>query len=301
MRITQDTISILLSTDEHYMIMLAVLLKSIEVNHKTPEKIHVVVICDKVKASSQRKVEASLDPDTIKIQWINMKDVLPSAIKLPIDHTSFSLIVYLRLFIGSLFPVGTEKALYMDTDMLVLDDISKLYHIDIGDDTIGAVQDPRLLTFDNPWGGVLNYKELGFKPETKYFNTGLLLIDIPKWIEQKILQRVLDAIKKHIKFANYPDQYGLNIILAEEWTELHPRWNAFASDNLNDPGIVHFIGRKPIYRTYNYNQHYLELFEHYKKLTAWRDVKPINEFHRYLKKINNIGVKFREKLSNTVR
>jgi lipopolysaccharide biosynthesis glycosyltransferase len=41
-----DPITLVVATDNFYAILLSALLKSIEINHKTEEKIHVYVIND---------------------------------------------------------------------------------------------------------------------------------------------------------------------------------------------------------------------------------------------------------------
>ncbi|GAB3937221.1 glycosyltransferase family 8 protein [Mucilaginibacter myungsuensis] len=292
----QTTIPIVVVTDEHYVILLGVLLKSIEANHKTGEKIHVYAIGDGVGKESQRKLADSVSKDMFTITWSKMDDIIPAGVTLPLDHTSFPLTTYLRLFIPNVVPPGTKKALFLDVDMLVLEDISKLWNQDTGDYVIAAVQDPRLLTVDNEWGGIANYKELNLKPKTKYFNAGLLVVNIPQWTEQNLTQRILDCVNDNIKFANYPDQYGLNVVLANQWYELDHRWNYFASETLKDPFLIHFVSRKPIYTTYTNNPYYKELFEKYRLQTEWKNFKPIGELNRYVKKIDNIWVKVKKLL-----
>ncbi|GAB3918950.1 glycosyltransferase family 8 protein [Mucilaginibacter boryungensis] len=293
MSASNTTIPIVVVTDEHYVILLGVLLKSIEANHKTGEKIHVYVVEDGVKKSSQKKIHATVNPDMFTISWVKMEDAV-AGVKLPIDHTSFPLTTYMRLFIPNIVPPGTKKALFLDVDMIVLEDISKLWNEDLGNYVIGAVQDPRLLTVDNEWGGIFNYKELGLEPKTKYFNAGLLVVNIPLWTEQSLTQRIIDCVNNNIKFANYPDQYGLNVVLANQWHELDTRWNYFASGDLKDPYLIHFVSRKPIYTTYTNNPYYKELFDNYQKLTPWKNVKPIGELNRYIKKLDNVWVKIKK-------
>jgi len=288
------TIPIVVVTDEHYVILLGVLLKSIEANHKTGEKIHIYVIEDDVTKKSKEKLAASVSADMFSISWMKMQDIIPPGVKLPADRTSWPLTIYLRLFIEHIVPADTEKALFIDVDTIALEDISKLYYTDMGDKVLAAVQDPQLLTFDNEWGGIFNYKELGFAPDTKYLNTGLLMIDIPKWKEQKLGRRILDCINDNIKFANFPDQYGFNVVLANQWQPLDTRWNYFASGDLKNPFLIHFISRKPIYTTYTNNPYYKELFEGYRKLTKWKNAKPIGELNRYIKKLDNVWTKIKK-------
>lgn len=290
------TITIVVVSDNHYFILLGALIKSIESNLGANTRVDLWVVEENVSKQNKKKLEASVDPNITSVHWKNLKDVIPAGFKLPIDSSSFPLNVYARFFIPSFLPASVTKVLYLDVDMIVLRDLNELWDIDLGDNYIAAVQDPRLLTFDNDWGGVKNYKELGFAPDTKYLNTGMMLINITKWKANNLTDTIFEAIRKNVKFANYPDQYGLNIVLANQWLPLDPRWNHFSTIDLDKPYLIHFVQRKPIYKSYNYNEGYKQLFYKYLGMTQWKNFKPIGESSRYIKKIKNILEKFTKKI-----
>ncbi|MBC7650790.1 MAG: glycosyltransferase family 8 protein, partial [Deinococcales bacterium] len=145
----------------------------------------------------------------------------------------------------------------------------------------------------NSWGGVLNYKELGLPGSTRYFNTGLLVMNTRKWREQNVTEKIITCIDTHKKFANYPDQYGLNVVLANKWLELDPLWNHFSTINTTKtPFLIHFVERKPIYKAYNFSEDFKKIFYSYLNQTAWKNFQPIGESSRYIKKLKNIFNKF---------
>ena len=110
-----------------------------------------------------------------------------------------------------------------------------------------------------------------------------------KWREQDITVRIIDCINNNKKFVNYPDQYGLNVVLANKWLELSPLWNHFSTiDPTEKPFLIHFVERKPIYQSYNYNVEFKKTFYLFLNQTAWKNFKPIGESSRYIKKIKNI-------------
>jgi lipopolysaccharide biosynthesis glycosyltransferase len=282
-----NTITIVVVCDNHYLVLLAALIKSIEINHKSDEKIVIYIVEDKVKVKNKAKLENSIDQKMITIEWINMEEVIPENTTLPLDRSSYPLNIYMRLFIPSFLPEHVDKVLYLDVDMLALADVSELWKTDLGGNIVGAVVDP-IGTIGNKWGGIGNYEALGLSPEAKYFNTGMLLMDISRWNENNITEQVLNCVKTNKEFANFPDQYGLNIVLYQKWKELDPLWNCFSSLDIEKPFIIHFNHRKPIYRSYDKNKQYQSLFFHYLNLTKWKGTKPIGEVRRYLKKINNV-------------
>lgn len=287
----QEPITIVVVCDDHYLILLAALIKSIEVNHKSDKKINLYIVEDGVKPNNKNKLIASVNPNLTKVNWISLAEAVPPGIKLPLDRSSYPLNIYMRLFIAYFIPQTIEKVLYLDVDMLVLEDISQVYNHNIADKVIGAVTDHRIKTFDNSWGGILNYKELGLAADTPYFNTGLLLINTKLWREQNITQNIIDCIYNNKKFANYPDQYGLNVVLANQWYKIDLRWNYFSTEDDLEPYLVHFVSRKPIYKSYNSKPKYQTLFFEYLNKTVWKGFKPVGESVRYVKKIENVMVK----------
>ena len=167
--------------------------------------------------------------------------------------------------------------------MIVRKDISLLWNTDLGEKIVAGVLD-RSQKVSSPWGGIQNYIELGLDPETKYFNSGLLLINRNKWLQFNATEKIISCISRNKKYTNFPDQYGLNVVLANQWFELEPGWNTYSMLEEQDPFIVHFIETKPIYTSYHFNQHYKEEFYNYLQQTPWVNFKPQKAYIRLLRK-----------------
>jgi len=278
-----EPIVIVVACDNHYMPLLAGLMKSIEVNHKTEEHIHFFILDDGITRSNKSKLTGSVSADVFTIHWLAMEQVIPEGMNIPYDNSSYPLIIHMRMFIPYFIPVEYEKVIYMDVDMIVNDDISKLWSTDLKEFTIAAVIDVRIKEFGNSHA-VENYRQLGFDARTRYFNTGLLLMNTRKWRENDYTPKVFSCIDENRKFANYPDQYGLNVVFANNWQELDVKWSWSAEEWNPDASLIHFIWRKPIYKTYMFDKRYQEMFFKYLSLTKWRGFVPISEFKRLIKK-----------------
>ena len=291
---TTSPIAIIVACDNHYVILLAALLKSVDHHHKSGETIEVFIVDDGITSGNRKKLASSLVSDKMHLNWIPMDEAIPDDMHIPFDRTSYPKNIHTRIFIPHFIPERFEKIIYLDVDMIMMRDVSELWNVELGDHMLAAVMDPRLKVFSNSWGGILNYKELGFDPETKYFNTGILIINIMKWREENSAVTVVKCISDNEKFANYPDQYGLNIVMANRWLELDPRWNAFASDECADPFNIHFIGRKPMYKTYDNREEFRKIFFEHLNRTKWKNLSPIGESKRYIKKLSNVIKKIPE-------
>lgn len=283
---TQDTIYVVVASNNHYAILLGALIKSIEVNHKTKEKIELYVIDDGISLENKDKIRASASLDMVTMHWFKTDNVVPDHVKIPADKSAFPITAYLRLFAPNILPAGTKKFIYFDVDMIMLEEVSKLWNIDLKDNLIGAVQD-LCLTAGSDWGGIPNYKELGIPPETKYFNSGMMVVDLAKWEKEDITNKIMQCLHDNIKSVNFPDQYGLNVVLVNRWMELNPKWNNFAVNDVKDPYLIHYLDIKPIFKSYRSIPRYQEEFYKYLKMTPWKDHQPISDYIRLSQKVFN--------------
>jgi len=279
-------ISIIVASDNHYAILIVALLKSIDVNHKTDEHIDFYIIDDGISKSFRKKLESIVDKSRITIKWFLSKEIVPSHITIPVDNSAFPLTAYMRVFSPYVVDQDADKLIYLDVDTIVQDDISKLWNTSLGDYIVAAAQDVGE-TVDCKWGGIANYEELGLSAKTKYFNSGVLVINPKRWRDEGISEKVIDALRIHKKYVQLADQYGLNVVLANQWLQLDPKWNWFAFKENENPYLVHFLDIKPIFTTYNSKEVYREEFYKYLALTPWKNFKPINGNKRYLRKIVN--------------
>jgi lipopolysaccharide biosynthesis glycosyltransferase len=279
-------IVIVVATDNHYMSLLAGLMKSIETNHKTGEHILFFILDDGISRRNKNRLIKSVSPDMFTIRWVAKNSVIPRGMNIPYDNSSYPLIVHMRMFIPYFIPEEYEKVIYMDVDMIVNGEISELWHTDLKEFTIGAVIDVRIREFGSRTA-IANYRELGFEASTRYFNTGLLLMNNKRWREQDLTPKIFECIEANRLYANYPDQYGINVIFANNWLEIDTRWSWSAEEWNPDARLIHFIWRKPIYKSYMNEPRYRDMFYKYLNQTEWKGFVPINEFRRLSKKMLN--------------
>lgn len=273
-------ITIVTVCDNNFTMLLAVLLRSIEENHHTPERVVVYVVENGMSKLNREKLEGSIVGDMLSLKWLKLKDVLPHN-KVPFDSTTYPLNIYVRLFIPHFLPVSVKRAIYLDVDMVVLTDISKLWYLDIGDKTIAVAPEPNGYVGDN----IKNFEELGLPPKGRYFNSGLILFNMERWRENGTTESVLSVIRNNRNFVFYPDQYGLNVALANDWLSLDPRWNTFSNVKEPNPLIIHYIGYKPIYSDYVGERRYLNIFNSYLAKTLWKDYRVQSKYSRYVVKL----------------
>lgn len=147
----------------------------------------------------------------------------------------------LRL-LADLLPEMPDKLLYLDIDMMIGGDLSKLYNIDITDYEYAAVKE--------------KYGCWIIRPD--YINAGMLLLNMKKIKETKLLEKARTLIKtKKMLFA---DQDA--IFWSTTKKKLLPRiYNEQSKFNKKDTIVCHFCKRLmflPYPHTENYKQWHIE-------------------------------------------
>lgn len=167
----------------------------------------------------------------------------------------------LRL-LADLVPGIPDKLLYLDIDMMANGDISELYNIDITDYEYAAVKEK--------YGSKIIRKD--------YINAGMLLLNMKKIKETKLLEKARNLIKtRKLLFADQDAIY---------WTTtkklLIPRiYNEQSKFNKEDTIICHFCKRLlllPYPHTENYKQWQVEEIHKYLKCYSFD-----NDLNEYLK------------------
>jgi hypothetical protein len=135
---------------------------------------------------------------------------------------------YARFFLGELLPPSLSRVIYLDCDMAVATSLSELWRTPLGGKVVGAVQDTLFRTIEYIWPHEL-IRALGRRPDTPFFNSGVLLIDLERWRSTGAGRRALDFHERFGQLLPYWDQCALNLALDGAWVRLPAHWNGFVN------------------------------------------------------------------------
>nr|WP_173813049.1 glycosyltransferase [Dendrosporobacter quercicolus]NSL49868.1 hypothetical protein [Dendrosporobacter quercicolus DSM 1736] len=123
---------------------------------------------------------------------------------------------YFRFFIPFVLK-ERDKLLYLDEDILCLQEISELVHLDMGKHLAAVVSD--VLSVARRQSEALNLQS------ECYFNAGVLLINVHQWLKQNISEKALSLLSDRSKNYVFLDQDALNLILDNAKKILPQKWN----------------------------------------------------------------------------
>jgi len=304
-----ECVYIACSSDENYAMPLAVMLTSLVINLRKYKKTHIFILESGITPDSKQKILRSVVRDGVDVQFIIADASLLSGMKV-IGHVSSA--AYLRFLIGDILPQDLNKIIYLDCDLIVQADISGLWDIPIGENIVLAVPEQRKeLMFVSSRFGLINYKELGLSENQKYFNSGVLVVNLETWRKNNIGSMAVQYIKKNRPIMRLNDEEALNALLANRWAELDYRWNLLTQTFPNTkrnvylnsswdagpikdkatyerlirhPYIIHFnTSSKPWMAGCEHP--YKKLFFYYLDKTDWKGWRAPKRFRAWIKKM----------------
>lgn len=263
-----NIIPIFFSVDDNYAPFLSVALSSMIQNASRAYAYRVTIMYENLKEKDRKNLTA-LATENVQINLISMENRLNGITdrmsnRLRADY--FTLTIYFRLFIPIMFP-EYDKAIYLDSDIVVPGDISELYQISLGDKLIAAAPDysiagvPRLAKYVEKGVGVDIHK---------YVNSGVLLMNLKKLRQVQLERRFLELLNTYHFDCLAPDQDYLNAMCHGSIVYLPEDWDTMPTEGrklIREPNLIHYnLFAKPW--CYD-NIQYEEYFWQYAKENAY--------------------------------
>lgn len=261
-------IPIFFTIDNSYAPYLNIALKSIIENASKEYDYKIIVLHEELDDFHKERI-SSLANNNFTIEFKEMGEELENITdraenRLRCDY--FTLTIYYRLFIADMFP-EYDKGIYIDSDIVVLGDISELYNKDLGNNLIGACPDHSVV--DIPQLAKYMEKAIGIS-RYKYINSGVLLMNLKKLREIKFSKQFLTLLNKYHFDCIAPDQDYINAMCYGEILYLEECWDAMPQEGkkpLENPKLIHYnLFEKPWHYD---NVSYEEYFWKYAKESVY--------------------------------
>ncbi len=225
----ENLIPVFFTVDDGYAPFLAVALKSM-IDNSDPEKNYKAIIVYQELSDENINRLGSLGKDHFKVEFAPMKASLEAITdtmsnRLRCDY--FTLTIYFRLFIPRMFP-QYDKAIYIDSDVVVNSDIAELYNTELGNNLIGACTDLSVAQVPQ----LVNYMENAVGvPKEQYINSGVLLLNMKALRDEGLEEHFLNLLSTYHFDAIAPDQDYLNAMCNGRIYYLDSAWDTMPEEN----------------------------------------------------------------------
>lgn len=293
----KDKKAIVFAPDNKYCKYFAVALKSLILNMDSSEQYDVVVLASDFDDKNLYLLNQILTPN-ISLRFFDIDAYVKNTCSVQLKTMQYwSASMYYRIFIPLIMP-EYERVIYLDSDICVHKSLSELLNL--------SFDGKELLSVIDTVSPIIDYRqtrkehfinELGLKNPHDYFNSGMLVFNIPLINKEKYIEKCFDVLKT--KILQFPDQDLLNVVFEGKVKLIDCKFNSQYSylifeaktlDLLSDgyrenylngfynPVIVHFTSsRKPWHSPLEKNAH---IFWQYARQTPFYEVLLSDMFKR---------------------
>lgn len=219
MKEKMNKIPVFYACDDNFVKYTMVSLQSM-MDHASKEvQYEIHVLHTNISEEMQKKMYA-MENANFSVQFDHVTEYLHSVQeKLPL-RDYYSKTTYFRLFIAEMFP-EIDKAIYIDSDTVVLGDIAQLYAYDLGDAYVGACKE-QVMIQEDVYGTYVE-KVLGVERDN-YFNAGMLVINCEQFRKNHVLEQFMELLPMY-NFVVTQDEDYLNLICHNKVCWLPQKWN----------------------------------------------------------------------------
>ena len=286
-------IDICLISDEKYAIYLGTVIVSILKNSNDNDELFFHIINTGMSKNSIDKLIELKTIKDFKIQFYNYDhtkyvDLYNQKLKVQC-HISASALV--KLEIHNILK-DLDKVLYLDCDVIVNKDLHDFFYNDI--DNYYLAVTPRPIKFKTING------ETHIKSETKYFNSGVMLLNLKKFRDVNIGFKFTEYLNSIKNISHILDQEVFNAVFKDNIKYIDDRYNISVDQfilqkvkplTLENIYIIHYSGK---YKPWNVNYKQLDYSEEYWKyfyLTPWFKEEPVKHIITIIdQRINRLDI-----------
>ncbi len=257
-----DDVVIVFACSESFVPYLSVATQSIVDNASASRRYDIIVLTRDLSPTSMITLSRQTKGANVGIGFLDV-DAALGDIVLP-HHGHFRPETYFRLLAPQLLP-NVDKAIYLDSDLIVNADIAELYDTDVEGYKLGGTRDADTIGqidgYDESVGPYLE-NELGMDDPHDYFQAGVLVMNLAelrrtvtpeeflristermwRWLDQDVLNKVVNGhyVRVPMKWNYLMDWQHLRRthIIANAPADVREEYEQARQD----PKIVHFAG-----------------------------------------------------------
>lgn len=208
--------NIVYASDNNFAEILGTSMISLFENNKECSEIDVYILDDGINEDNKAKLLSVVEKYKRQICFLDVHHLLDSDMK----QKRGSLSTFSRLYLTKLIPKEVDKILYLDCDMLILQNLEELYNTDIDTYYCAGVND--CLSDDH-------LKLIDLNSGSCYFNAGVLLINLRLWNQDNLIDRFEKFSERFHGNVPYADQGIINGVLSEKSKRVALKYNCYTA------------------------------------------------------------------------
>ncbi|KAG4162261.1 hypothetical protein ERO13_D01G105800v2 [Gossypium hirsutum] len=210
-------------------------------------------------------VAMTIDKAYIRGSMAAILSVLQHSSYYPFDHSSVAPLIstsirsaldcplnYARIYLASLLPSCIHRVLYLDSDLILVDDIAELAAIQLGDNSVLAATEycsANFVSYFTPTFWSNPCLSLTFaNRKACYFNTGVMVMDLDRWREGDYTRKIEEwmEIQKRMRIYELGSLPPFLLVFAGNIVPVDHRWNQHGLGGDNFDGLCRDLHPGPV-------------------------------------------------------
>lgn len=262
MGLSFEDVVVVLASNEFFTPYMGVAIQSLVENASEDRHYDIVVLTRDITQRSIDTIVGHLPYPNVKVGFLDAESALKGT-KLP-HHGHFRPETFYRLLAPWLLPT-VDKAVYLDSDLVVLSDIARLFDTEVGGHLLAATRDADtagMVGGYNATVGPYLTDEMKLSDPSQYFQAGVLVMNLESFRYAFTIEDMLKL--STVRVWRWLDQDILNMLADGNYVHLDMRWNTLMNwkgirrDKIiaqappelreqyerarQDPWIVHYAG-----------------------------------------------------------
>lgn len=222
---SKPAINVVFITDQKYANLTAVAIRSLVVEFeksasRRDHALSVFVVCIDVKPDGRDDLAKGAKPECADSD-VSLTLVDHALDGNPQGKLRWKLLVSLKLHLPDILPL-LGRAIFLDSDIVVVDDIGKLWQTDLEGHWLGVV--PCL--FENPVAlKNFNIAPIKFNHAAEPINAGVLLFDFDLMRKLDVTRKLVEWQRINMDRLRLPEQEAISVNYPRQWKVLSHAWN----------------------------------------------------------------------------
>ncbi len=210
--------NVTIAADQNFALQAAVLIRSLRATHRDT-KTEILLLHPGLSEVTLAVLRELCGPWPLHDRSVDEERLRSARLPRRLPPTAL-----FRLSIATLAPNHWTHALYLDADAVVCADLTDLWRMRNSIEIVAATRDAGTPFFGSPKGPP--WRALGVPPQSAYFNSGVLLINLAGWAGDNVSERSLTILLSHD--LPHADQCAINTVLLGKIVALDARWNVMS-------------------------------------------------------------------------
>jgi lipopolysaccharide biosynthesis glycosyltransferase len=178
-------IHIVCVSNDSFAKYLGVMLTSLLENKTSKEPITIYIIDGGITKNKKKKLKRLRQKYNANLKFLSINQNYYDDLKMR-GHVSKE--TYYRISIPNLLNRNIKKVIYLDSDLVIKDNIANLWNVNVENHYLAAAEDPVGTTGEDKGRFGMRCKALSIPEKCNYFNAGVMLMNLEKWRKDHIAE-----------------------------------------------------------------------------------------------------------------